>query len=480
MHGTRTKTTTTAATATNKSFAYNKPFLKILQESCYTPRDLIVNIGQHLTLTNDPCGGHVSSLVLVRLAKMLITIDNRKFEQEIINKGNDNPGNSDDENADDDCCLFFNDSDMDVIENIFQVFNQSIKHMAIANSKRKDDHDMDLDWMVDGIKAGAVVCRILHSSRINSRRTSTTTTSSTTTTTTTTTTSRDKATITTERNMDESIIFDLIDTCKYIKPTWMKPHQLTGLIWSFDTFDFIFGGRINEMVLPSELYEAYQNLNIPFRIRPGFLLLSLVVQNKKEEKMNLSLQSLTSQVDFQKEDITTQSKRIVPERRETAWQGEEHVPGFAYSGKVMERKEFSPVVRQVRDFLHENLGTYYDCCLLNLYPDGDSGMNYHVDPDQGTLWGYDTCVVSVGATRRFAFRNIPVLVEGSQQEPPSNQQQQTPPSSPHNFVVMEGDVTHMFDDCQFCYQHAVKTADTRTRGEEKASRSSLVFKTYIV
>jgi hypothetical protein len=176
MHGARTKTSTTAATATatNKSFAYNKPFLKILQESCYTPRDLIVNIGQHLTLTNDPCGGHVSSLVLVRLAKMLITIDNRKFEQEIINKGNDNPGNSDDENADDDCCLFFNDSDMDVIENIFQVFNQSIKHMAIANSKRKDDHDMDLDWMVDGIKAGAVVCRILHSSRINSRRTSTT------------------------------------------------------------------------------------------------------------------------------------------------------------------------------------------------------------------------------------------------------------------------------------------------------------------
>jgi hypothetical protein len=84
--------------------------------------------------------------------------------------------------------------------------------------------------------------------------------------------------------MDESIIFDLVDICKYIKPTWMKPHQLTGLIWSFDTFDFIFGGRINEMVLPSELYEAYQNLNIPFRIRPGFLLLSLVVQNKKEEK----------------------------------------------------------------------------------------------------------------------------------------------------------------------------------------------------
>jgi hypothetical protein len=31
-------------------------------------------------------------------------------------------------------------------------------------------------------------------------------------------------------------------------------------------------------------------------------------------------------------------------------------------------------------------------------------MRYHSDPDQGTLWDCDTAVVSIGVTRRFAFR----------------------------------------------------------------------------
>ena len=85
---------------------------------------------------------------------------------------------------------------------------------------------------------------------------------------------------------------------------------------------------------------------------------------------------------------------------------------------------------------------------------------YHIDPDQGLSWGFDTCVVSVGATRRFAFRNIP----GKETDIVSQ---------PHNFVVMDGDVTHMFGNCQSQFQHAVKTSENKG---EKASRSSLVFK----
>ena len=83
--------------------------------------------------------------------------------------------------------------------------------------------------------------------------------------------------------------------------------------------------------------------------------------------------------------------------------------------------------------------------------------------DQGQLWGFDTCVVSVGATRRFAFREIP---NGAKNKDNKS-------SLPHNFVVMNGEVTHMFGRCQFEYQHAVKTAEEKG---ECASRSSLVFK----
>ena len=310
-----------------------------------------------------------------------------------------------------------------------------------------------------------------------------------------------------------------MESCKAIQPDCLEPHHVTGLIWSFDTFELLVDGTRFENLPLQELRQAFIRLNLPFRIRPGFLWKRPLEQsqsqsqsqthhdthdnnnnNDKDSKNNmnpksidlgLSLENLKKQVDFQKEEIITQSKRVVRERRESAWQGEESVPGFAYSGKIMERKDFSPVVKNVRDFLHEKMGSYYDCCLLNLYPDGDSGMRYHVDPDQGTLWGYDTAVVSVGATRRFAFRTIPSLSQKPMRKKSDGSnysmdgenslqrhlQQQHLQQQPHNFVVMDGDVTHMFDDCQFRYQHAVKTAETK--GEEKASRSSLVFKKYL-
>ena len=107
-------------------------------------------------------------------------------------------------------------------------------------------------------------------------------------------------------------------------------------------------------------------------------------------------------------------------------------------------------------------GETYDCCLLNLYTDGESGMRYHHDPDQGRLWGYETVVVSVGATRKFSFRNIPGSTTTN-----------TNTSAPHNFYVLDGDVTEMFADCQQKYQHTVKTSDSRG---DNAPRSSLVYK----
>jgi alkylated DNA repair dioxygenase AlkB len=156
------------------------------------------------------------------------------------------------------------------------------------------------------------------------------------------------------------------------------------------------------------------------------------------------------------DDIRTNSNQLIKECRKTAWEGDEGVAPFAYAGKAMPRKPWSPVVRAVRDRLVDETLQYYDGCLLNLYPDGGSGMRYHIDPDQGTLWDYDTAVVSVGATRRFAFREI-----------------DSHTSQPYNFVLMHGDVTSMFGDCQERYQHTVKKADNK---RENAARASFVYK----
>ena len=201
-------------------------------------------------------------------------------------------------------------------------------------------------------------------------------------------------------------------------------------------------------------------MDLPFRIRPRFFD-SYVFDNEGV----LCVKEFVQEVDFQVDTIRTSTNTTVQERRQTAWQGDEHVAPFAYSGKSMVRNSWSPLVLQIRNELYKETSHYYDGCLLNLYPDGYSGMRYHVDPDQGTLWGYETVVVSVGATRRFAFR----LIESDGDDDVTKDSL----SRPHIFVLMNGDVTEMFDDCQERFQHTVKPADKK---QEKAPRVSLVFK----
>ena len=86
-------------------------------------------------------------------------------------------------------------------------------------------------------------------------------------------------------------------------------------------------------------------------------------------------------------------------------------------------------------------------------------MRYHIDPDQGTLWDYSTTVVSIGATRKFSFREI--------------QPESSPPTKPHVFTLFQGDCTEMFGDCQTRFQHMVRTAEI---SDDHAARASLVFK----
>ena len=230
----------------------------------------------------------------------------------------------------------------------------------------------------------------------------------------------------------------------------LKPHHLSGLKWSFDTLNLLTNNTAGTtLTLPNAIKEAYNDLNMPFVIIPGCL----------QDLNDLNMETITSQVEFQTDDIRTSTNTVVQERRQTTWQGDDSCGPFLYSSKSMPRSNWSPIVKQVRNVLYQNTNQYYDGCLLNLYENGQSGMRYHSDPDQGTLWDYDTAVVSVGACRRFAFRTND-----------TKQQQQHPP---HSFVVMHGDVTHMFNDCQKRFQHTVKKADNRN---DESPRASLVFK----
>jgi alkylated DNA repair dioxygenase AlkB len=265
----------------------------------------------------------------------------------------------------------------------------------------------------------------------------------------------------------------IIDTCRQfwtdtgpVLVPQMQDHHLSGIAWSLDSFVAASGVPNIEIVhvtYPKAILDAYNALQLPFRILPSCL--SNMNGANHATLGSITVPFLVSEVEFRTDEILAAgSEDSVMERRLTAWQGDVGVAPFAYSGKSMERWDWTPTILRIRNHLQRVTGQYYDGCLLNLYPDGRSGMRYHQDPDQGVLWDYDTAVVSIGAARRFAFRSIPS---------PTPRNAATMQPKPHNFVVMDGDVTYMFGNCQQRFQHAVKNAEPKT---ETAPRISLVFK----
>ena len=375
--------------------------VRTLQAECHTPSLILSKVGTQLSPSIDS-DGRVSSLVLVRLAKLAMEQMNAAlFASESAGVASfDLWHDKDDQTA------------LDTLSTVCSTLGTAIESNAA-----------DLESAVEGVKAAGVLTRILVKSGVECG--------------------------------DISLSFGpLVQSFQKLplKDKKMEEHHLSGLRWSFDNLSYSFGIANKEGdIMPTHLNKAYQDIGIPFRIKPGLL----------ENVVDLNVKNLSNQVQFQAETIkTTKTVKSVKERRLTAWEGEsEDIPGFAYSSKVMKTRPFSPLVRSVRDELRAKTGEDYDCCLLNLYPDGESGMRYHIDPDQGELWGYETAVVSVGAARRFAFRPIPGI-EGVK-------------GKVHNFIVMDEDVTEMFGLCQQKYQHTVKTAEGRG---ETASRSSLVYK----
>jgi alkylated DNA repair dioxygenase AlkB len=177
-----------------------------------------------------------------------------------------------------------------------------------------------------------------------------------------------------------------------------------------------------------------------------------------------SFSDIRAEVAFSQDTFTTLDGKAVLERRETCWMAEAGIGGLAYSGKIMAPVPLSPAVVRLRDSIEASTGVRFDCCLVNLYADGDCACKFHSDPDHGRVWARDTVVVSIGETRRFVLREItPEAVSVSV----------TKEQRHHSFHVCDGDAFHMFGACQDDFQHAVLKAE----GPDNCGpRASVVFK----
>jgi alkylated DNA repair dioxygenase AlkB len=417
-------------------------------QKCTTPDQVLRDVGSQLTPATDP---HVSSLVLVRLSKQVMALQNEYLHPIAENTRPVKPCNIESWQRHVEQHIFNLDS-RNTLHKTIQQFAEAAFNLPISSLS-----ESTLESMVDGTRSLALLARLV-----------------------------------------PEIV--TLECCRPLLEFWesvdsaikLEPHQLSGLNWAYAGLRHVHGSECgqdsspqlttpSQLQLPQNQRQAYLKLNLPFRLVPG----------RFENVQDLNVANLVAEAPFQVDAIrTTSTQQVVQERRETAWQGDEGVGPFAYSGKAMVRHPWSPMVRKIRDTLaqetyysnnsNEEQGFpdsfYYDGCLLNHYPDGGSAMRYHSDPDQGLLWDCNTAVASVGASRRFAFRAVE-HPQPTTSRAPTRQSQKIPSKStteqPHTFLVMHGDVVEMIGDCQERFQHTVKPADNR---REQAARASLVFK----
>ena len=202
-----------------------------------------------------------------------------------------------------------------------------------------------------------------------------------------------------------------------------------------------------------------------------------VTPNISNVLKNITVEDLRKEVPFKAEKLITRTGKRVDERRETCFVAESGIGGLAYSGKIMEptllNEASLPLVTTIRNAIVEALRNDEDyagcdidfnCALMNLYPDGSSACAWHTDPEMGTVWDRDSVIVSIGETRRFAFRK---LAGGGDKTQNDGEEEQI-------WVrVHHGDCILMRDDCNDNWEHCVFGKENDSNN---AARISLVFK----
>jgi len=226
---------------------------------------------------------------------------------------------------------------------------------------------------------------------------------------------------------------------------------------------------------------------LPFDILPGGVDFSDLHGNGIGSQKDI-MTSLQESIPFKFDTIVTRQGTSVTERRGTAWVAEDGIGALAYSGKLMPPSPMPPLVRALMGQVETAIGAptkdFFDCSLCNFYPDGDTACKFHTDPEHGTVWERLNCVVSVGNSRRFAFRPIPEKTswldwETSDTAIKSNTE--NPGATPAVIRLFPGDIVSMWGDCNDLFHHAVYPESDHSNTEETESgRLSLVLKRAMV
>ena len=96
--------------------------------------------------------------------------------------------------------------------------------------------------------------------------------------------------------------------------------------------------------------------------------------------------------------------KLVSTRRKVAWIGDQNC-AYTYSRVKKQPQAWTPELLFLKSQMEELAQSEFNSCLLNFYHDGADGMGWHCDDEKELDAQSPIASLSLGASRKFAFRH---------------------------------------------------------------------------
>ena len=122
-----------------------------------------------------------------------------------------------------------------------------------------------------------------------------------------------------------------------------------------------------------------------------------------EEECAYFFKTLVEEISWKNDEAVIFGKHFITKRK-FAWYADKNYP-YSYSNKTRDALKWTETLLLLKKKCEDVSGLHFNSCLLNLYHEGNEGMGWHSDDEKTLVAGAGIASLSVGAVRKFSFRN---------------------------------------------------------------------------
>lgn len=146
-----------------------------------------------------------------------------------------------------------------------------------------------------------------------------------------------------------------------------------------------------------------QTLNEPINILPKDGMVNYHGEIIPIDESELYFTVLLNDIEWRHDQAVIFGKQIATKRK-VAWYGEQPFE-YTYSNITKRALPWTQHLLALKTLVEQQTNESYNSCLLNLYHTGEEGMAWHSDGESDLKKHGAIASLSLGATRKFAFKH---------------------------------------------------------------------------